>query len=152
MGGLGKDTAESYVQQVFSMSSSESEPQELFTRHHTLYRRLTAIKEVTVDMILKMHLLKMAPSPSFLQPDLHIAETFQEAPSKMFVSLGESVRPHELRRKASYRITADGAGESQQVNQRPLVLDLGVLILQRVEERLAVRHRERRDALVVLPV
>ena len=59
LGGIGIDTAESYLSNMFQMSSNAMEVSEMISQHHQLVRRLLEIPDVTLDLIFKMHFLRL---------------------------------------------------------------------------------------------
>ena len=59
LGGIGIDTAESYLSNMFQMSANAMEVSEMISQHHQLVRRLLEIPDVALDLIFKMHFLRL---------------------------------------------------------------------------------------------
>mgnify|MGYP001309218627 FL=1 len=70
LGGIGIDTAESYLSNMFQMSANAMEVSEMISQHHQLVRRLLEIPDVTLDLIFKMHFLRLIGT----MPDYAVVE------------------------------------------------------------------------------
>ena len=62
LGGSGVDTAESTVSQLFGLDASTLTLPETLVMHETLVRRIKGLSAFTMDLLLKMHLLKLMSS------------------------------------------------------------------------------------------